>query len=432
MNVLELLECTSGIIYNFENLDYEFNKIKIDSRCIENGDIFLSIKGKRFDGNDFIDAAFKNGAVLVITSLKLKNVPYILVEDTIKAMGDIASYMILKFKPKVIAITGSMGKTTTRNILYKILSTKYKILSNKGNYNNNIGVPLTVFNLNKEYDILLLELGMNHLKEISYLSHMIKPDISIITNIGSSHIGFLKSKENILMAKLEILDGMDKKILYVNGDDEYLKYIDGCIKCGFNSNNDFKGYSLNGDIFSSSFDIKYDKGYKINVNLPKHLTNNVLTSIKVSLDLNVPIDDIITSLNDYKTVSKRMEILHDKNNNVIINDCYNSSFESMTGVLDILKGEKQKKLLILGDINELGYKTNIMHNNLKKYLDKITNKEVILIGDKIKCLKICAKYFNNYKDTIDYLKTRKIENTLILIKASRSLELENITNYFTK
>ena len=432
MKIKEILTSTKGKLINEINLDDEINQIKINSKLVENNDIFLALIGENKDGHDYINEAIEKGAKLIITSKKINNnIPYILVDDTTKALGSIASYMINKFHPKVIAVTGSVGKTTTRNLIYNLLKNKYNILTNEKNYNNNIGVPLTIFNLNKETDILLLELGMNHLNEISYLSKMIKPNVSIITNIGSSHIGNLKSKENILKAKLEILDGMEEKILFVNGDDEYLKTIDTPYKSGFNKNNNLIGYDIESNLYKSSFKINYEnKEYKININLPYHLLNNVMLAINIALYYKISMEDIIKTLKNYKTYNMRMNIIKDKKNNIIINDCYNSSFESLTGILKVLEKENQNKLLILGDINELGHLSKEIHQNIKPYLDKINNKKIILIGKEMKNLKIDALYFSGYKETIDYLKTQNIENTMILIKASRSLKLENITNFF--
>lgn len=432
MNINDILKATNGKLYNKINLNETYNHIKINSKEIEKNDIFIAIKGKKYDGHNFINEIAKK-AKIIISEKKLNiNCPYILVEDTIKSMGDIAKYMIKKYKPNVIAITGSVGKTTTRNIIYNLLKTKYNVLTNEKNYNNNIGVPLTVFNLNEKTDILLLEIGMNHLKEISYLSKMISPNTSVITNIGSSHIGKLKSKENILMAKLEILDGMKEKILFINGDDEYLKNIMNIklIKSGFNKDNNLIGYNLKTNLYSSTFNIKYkDKEYKININLPKHLLNNVLNSISIALYYKIDINKVIKTLKKYKTYNQRMTIEKDKNKNTIINDCYNSSFESLTGILEVLQNEKQKKLLILGDIKELGDKSKEIHQKIKKYLDKIDNKQLILVGEEMKNIKTEAKYFNNYIETVNYLKKQKIKDTLILIKASHSLEFTNIVNY---
>ena len=436
MKIKDILEATGGTFNNAIGLDTEIKDIKIDSRKISNGDVFVAIAGSNFDGHDFADEAINNGALMIISSRDIiQNIPYIKTDDTIKALGDIASYLINKYKPKVIGITGSTGKTTTRNLIYHLLREKYNCLTNEKNYNNNVGVPLTIFNLKKNTDFLILELGMNHPLEISYLSKMIKPDVSIITNIGSSHIGFLKGRENILKAKLEILDGMDEKILFINGDDPLLKNINGVkkISSGITCDNDLIIYNVKSDLYTSSFNLKYNNlEYFIEVKLPYHLISDVLLAINVALYYKIDMDIIAKSLKSYKSIDKRMDILKDKNNNTIINDCYNSSFESLTGVLNLLQRETQKKLLILGDIKELGSYSKKIHASIKPYLDKIDNKNVFLVGEEMKFLKTNAKYFNNYSEVISYLKTKNIKDTLILIKGSRSLRLENICDYFIK
>ena len=432
MNINELLTSTKGKLINNINLEEKYNKIKINSKEVQKDDIFIAIIGENHDGHEYIDEAIKNGAKLIITQKQINtNIPYIVVKDTTKILGDIAKYMVNKYKPKTIAITGSVGKTTTKNILYNILKTKYNVLTNEKNYNNNIGVPLTIFNLNQNHEILLLELGMNHPKEISYLSNMINPNISAITNIGSSHIGYLKTKENILKAKLEILDGMKEKILFVNGDDNLLKNIKKTHESGFNKNNNLIGYDINSNLYTSSFKIKYqNKEYKINTNLPRHLLNDVLIAIDIALYLKIDIKDIISILKNYKTENMRMDIIKDNNNNTIINDCYNSSLESLTGILKLLENEKQDKLLIIGDIKELGNKSKEIHESLTPYIDNIKNKEVFLVGNEVKYINIDAKYFEDYEEVLKYLKSKKTENKLILIKGSRAMKLENITNYF--
>ncbi|MBR2840701.1 MAG: UDP-N-acetylmuramoyl-tripeptide--D-alanyl-D-alanine ligase, partial [Bacilli bacterium] len=247
MKIKELLSITKGKLIGKINLNTSFKDIKINSKRIVNNDIFIPIIGNNKDGHDFIEESIKNGCILFLSSKYIEvNFPYILVEDTTKVLSLIAKYILDKYRPLVIGITGSMGKTTTRDMLYNVLKTKYKVQTNIKNYNNNIGIPLSIFKLKKDTQILILELGMNHYNEISYLSKLIKPDISVITNIGSSHIGNFKSKENIFKAKLEILDGMKDKILFINGDDEYLKtiMIDKLYKSGFNKDNDLIGYDL--------------------------------------------------------------------------------------------------------------------------------------------------------------------------------------------
>ena len=425
MNIIEILNITKGTLINKIDLNIKINKFQTNSKDVNKNDCFIAIN----NGHKYIKEAIKNGANLIITDKKTHyNIPTILVQNVIKTLGLLASFVRKKYNPKVIAITGSTGKTTTRNLIYKILSKKYKCHQNKNNYNNNVGVPLTIFDLNKDDEIAIIEMGMNHLNEIKYLSKMVTPDIAVITNIGTSHIGNLGSKENILKAKLEIKEGL-KGPLFVNGDDLLLKH-EYALKSGFNENNDLIAYNLSSNLYSSSFNITCTP-YKININLPSHLINDVLIAIHIGLYLNVDIKDIIDALKDYQSYNMRMNILKDKNNNTIINDCYNSSLESLTGVLNVIKNEKQKKLLILGDINELGNFSNKLHQKIPNLLDQIDDKKIILIGKEMKKLNYPNSiHFNNYKETINFLKNKQIKDTLILIKASRSLKLENITKFF--
>ncbi len=431
MNILEILNITKGTLINKINLNLKINKFKINSKEIKKGDCYIALINKK-DGHQYINDAIKNGASLIIVSKKCNyNIPTILVQNTQKTLGKIASHIRKKYNPKLIAITGSVGKTTTRQLIYSILKTKYKCLQSQKNYNNHIGVPLTIFNLDETNEIAIIEMGMNHLNEIKYLSKMVTPDIAVITNIGSSHIGNLGSKENILKAKLEIKEGL-KGPLFVNGDDPYLK-TQNAYKSGFNQDNNLIAYNLSTSLTISKFKIKINnQEYEINVNLPKHLINDVLIAIHIGLYLNIDIKDIQKALIQYQSYDMRMNIIKVQNNNTIINDCYNSSFESLKGVLNLIKYEKIKKLLILGDINELGKYTKKIHDQIPKLLDQINNKQVILIGPNMQKVKYeNALHFNNYLDTINYLKTKKIKDTLILIKASRLLQLENITKYLT-
>ena len=423
LNILEILTITKGTLINKINLNININKFKINSKEIKKGDCFISLNNK------YIKKAIENNAALIIANKKISaKIPVIIVQNPIKAMGQIASYIRKKYNPKIIAITGSCGKTTTRNLLYTILKTKYNCLQSPKNYNNHIGVPLTIFNLNKHHDIAIIEMGMNHMNEIKYLSKMVKPNIAVITNIGTSHIGNLKSKENILKAKLEIQEGLTGP-LFVNGDDKLLKKIKA-YKSGFKQNNNLYAYNLTSNFDKSAFIIKIkNKEYKIEINLPKHLLNDVLIAIHIALYLNIDIINIKKALENYQNYDMRMNIIKTKTN-IIINDCYNSSLESLKGALNLLKEKSNQKLLILGDINELGIYKNKIHNQIPKLLDKITNKKVILIGPNMQKINYPnSKHFKNYQETINYLKTQKIKDTLILIKASRSLKLENITNY---
>ena len=427
MNLSKLAEITNGKIYNNQTINIK--NIKIDSNQITEGDLFIAIIGQSKDGHDYIESAIKNGASAVITSKEIPNqIPYIKVADTTIALGQIASYIKEVSHTKLIAITGSTGKTTTKELVYSLLKNKYSVLKTDKNQNNHIGVPLTLLKIKNE-DFCIVEMGMNHLGEISYLSKLAKPDLAVITNIGSSHIGNLGSKENILKAKLEIKDGL-KGDLIVSGDDSYLNKI-SAIKVGFNDGNDFKAYNLETNLMRSSFWINYqNEEYQIKVNLPAHLIYDVLISIYIALKYEINIQDIITTLENFQNIGMRLTVKK-INTNTIISDCYNSSFESLTGDLTMLIPNKQKKLLILGDIAEAGKFSKTIHENLKPFIEKLQNYELILIGPEMMNLQINkAKHFKNYKEALIYLKNKEIKNTLILIKGSRIMKLENISDFF--
>ena len=427
MNLSKLAEITNGKIYNNKNINIK--NIKIDSNQITKNDLFIAIIGQNKDGHDYIESAIKNGASAVITSKEIPNqIPYIKVADTTIALGQIASYIKEVSHTKLIAITGSTGKTTTKELVYSLLKNKYSVLKTDKNQNNHIGVPLTLLKIKNE-DFCIVEMGMNHLGEISYLSKLAKPDLAVITNIGSSHIGNLGSKENILKAKLEIKDGL-KGDLIVSGDDSYLNKI-SAIKVGFNDGNDFKAYNLETNLMRSSFWINYqNEEYQIKVNLPAHLIDDVLISIYIALKYEINNQDIITTLENFQNIGMRLTVKK-INTNTIISDCYNSSFESLTGDLTMLIPNKQKKLLILGDIAEAGKFSKTIHENLKPFIEKLQNYELILIGPEMMNLQINkAKHFKNYEEALIYLKNKEIKNTLILIKGSRIMKLENISDFF--
>ena len=207
------------------NNDISFNKIKVNSKEIQPGDLFLAIN----KGHDYIDEAINNGAVAIISEKEL-DTPSIKVDNSVITLGKIAHYIRNLYNIPLIAITGSVGKTTTKELIYLVLSKKYKVLKSNKNQNNHIGLPLTLLNLNNTYDVIVTELGMNHFNEISYLSNICNPNYAVITNIGTAHIGNLGSKKNILKAKLEILDGMNEGYLIVNNDDKYLNKLKNTIK----------------------------------------------------------------------------------------------------------------------------------------------------------------------------------------------------------
>lgn len=437
----EIIDSISGVIVNGEfDESYKINKIKIDSRKVEAGDIFIAIKGKYQDGHKYIDDAINNGATVIVVEddVTVENVIVIKVVDTKKALLDLASLIRTKhIDTPLIAVTGSVGKTTTKELIYEILSTEYNVLKNEGNLNNHLGLPLTLFNYTNE-DVIITEIGMNHLGEVNNLSICCKPDISVITNIGSSHIGNLGSKKNILRAKLEIVNGMQDGLLLVNGDDKLLRKIIcvdnnnvDVIKIGTRPDLDFCAYNIKTYFEKTKFNIYYNgEKHEFTFNIGgKHLINNVLIAIYIGLLFEIDIEKIKDAVYNFKPAPSRMNIIL-KNTNLIIDDCYNSSYESLKGVLKQIQLNKKHKVLIIGDILELGKYSKRIHKKIGRILKKIKDKEVYLIGENVSCIKNKKyAYFNNVDDFIYHIQGKKFENSIILLKASRAIKLEKVKDY---
>jgi len=392
------------------------NSIKTNSKEVECGDLFLAIN----KGHYYIDEAINNGAVAVISeNNKHYDVLTLHVESTKEVLKKIASYLRSLYKIPLIGITGSTGKTTTKDLVSLILSKKYNVLKSIKNQNNDIGLPLTLLNLNDSYDVIVTEMGMNHIGEISELSMISKPDYGVITNIGSAHIGNLGSRENILKAKLEILDGMHNGILLLNGDDKYLKKVkyDNRILV------DRKSLKIKRIKYLSDSIEFYINKTKFKFNSPfKHVLPDLFIAIKIGILFGIDLNLISEAIGEYKFESGRLNII--KNKYTIIDDSYNSSYEALIGGLNNLKSEKDFKFIILGDILELGIYSLKYHRKINKYLKKIKNKQVLLIGEYTKCIK--GIHFNSVDEINEYLTNHLIDNCLIYIKGSRKMNLDKV------
>lgn len=425
----------NGKLVSKENNEILEGKFKVDSKNIVVGDCFVAIN----NGYKYIDEAIENGAKLIITEKDIidKTVSIIKVDNVIDAIGLLGLEIRERNIDKsVVAITGSVGKTTTKELISTILEKKYKVLKTEGNMNNEIGVPITLFNLDESYDICVLELGMNHLKEISYLSKIIKPNDAIITNIGTSHIGYLKSKKNILKAKSEILDGMENGTLFINGDDKYLNKIKykNKYRVGIGNNNDLVATNIITTQNKLYFNIRYSgRIYNIVFNIPnKALITNILLAIAIGIRYGVSIEDIISSIEEYKPVKHRNDVLKLSSNIILIDDCYNCSYESFTSGIEQLKQYKENKLVIFGDILELGKYSKKIHKKIGKILNK--NKyNSLLVGNESKYSS--NKYslnFKNNQELIEYLDKVDLKNTVIYIKGSHGMKLDEVRDYIIK
>lgn len=386
------------------NKDASFNKIKMNSKDITNNDVFLAIN----KGHNYIDEAINNGAVGIISEYDL-DYPSIKVDNSILALGKIANYIRNLYDIPLIAITGSVGKTTTKELIYNVLSKKYKVLKSEKNKNNNIGCPLTLLNLDETYDIIVLEFGMNHFNEISYLSKICNPDYAVITNIGTAHIGNLGSKKNILKAKLEILDGMSNKNIIVNNKDKYLKKIRNAIKVDEKRLNVIYKNENEFIIDNVIFNYKY-----------KHILPDIFIAIKVGLLFDINLKLISEAISEFEPIDGRLNIINREYK--IIDDSYNSSYESLIEGLKSL--DNNFKYIVLADMLELGKFSIKYHKKVNKYLKKIKNKKVLLIGNYTKY--IDGIHFENLDELILFLKSNIKKCDTIYIKGSRKFNLDII------
>ena len=441
----EIVNAINGKVI-LDNSNKEFNKISIDTRKVEAGNIYLAIKGEHFDGNDFVENAFEKGATIAIISelkkpveeLKHKGV-IIKVEDTRIALGELARYYREKLGIKVVGITGSVGKTSTKDVVAAFLSGKYKVFKTKGNFNNDIGLPLMVLDIDESIEVAVLEMGMSNLKEIEYLANIARPDISIITNIGVSHIENLKTRENILKAKMEITTFFnDKNILIINNEDDLLKKVKSesfkIVKIGYNTECDIYAKDVELAESETSFvACMGEKEYKFSINMPgKHNVLNALLSIAASLNLGMTFEEMENGLRNFEATSMRLQII--ENDKIkIINDCYNASPTSMKAAIDVLGNYKSnRKVCILGTMLELGVEAYNCHKDVGEFASDKCDL-LIAIGEFAKAYKdgyngkeiIC---FDNKEQAMKAIKEKINNNDVVLVKASRGAKFEEIVS----
>ena len=440
MEIEKLLNITKGKILN-KYKNKKIKKIKIDTRILEKGDCFIAITGKNLDGHDYINEAINKKASVLIVEKEVNiktNIPIIKVKSTMKVLLDISKYYKEKYEVLYIGITGSNGKTTTKELISTILSKKYNILKTEKNYNNKIGIPLTLLNLSNKHEIAIIEMGMNHKGEIKELTELIKPDIGIITNIGTSHLEYLKTKKNIFKAKMEITAGIKDGILLVNGDDKHLKKLKNTldydvIKAGFKSNYGLIPYDIKSNIEDLNFKLFYqNKEYEIKTNLiGDHFIIDIMLAIETALLFDLTMEEIVNALYSYKTTNRRMSITKTKDF-TIIDDCYNANVESFMALIKLIKNDENKKIVIAGDMLELGKHSKKAHKKIIKNLKRIKNADIYLVGENMKVGKNKLKHFANNKEIINYFKIidkNYFKNKVIILKASRGIYLEEIKKF---
>ena len=430
------------------NLDEEVKECFIDSKKVKEEGCFIGIKGNKTDGSLYYKEAFKNKASVCILNKILDldlngydDKTVLIANDTKKVLKELAEYKRSLFKGTVIGITGSVGKTSTKEIIYNVLEKKYSVLKTNGNENSQIGLPLTITRL-KDEDVMVLEMGMNDFNQMHNLSLIAKPDIAIITNIYDSHIGILGSRENILKAKLEILDGMASGTVIVNNDNDLLYDWAETFK-----EETIITYGINNESDYMATDIKEHEMINFNV---KNINNinasstafiyNKLAAIIVGKLLNVSDSDIKDGVNKSINVSHRLEEIKLDNAITIIDDCYNASFESVKNALNYINKKGGRKILILGDILELGKKSKEIHRKIGTLISNCAH--LITIGKWSKYIekearknglkKKYVKHFKNVSKAKKYILSIIKPKDNVLIKASNAINLSELVNYLKK
>lgn len=422
------------------------NEVTTDSRKKTKQSLFIPLIGDKFDGHLFLEQAIKQGAAATIWDKKKElpahvpnDFPVFFVEDTLKALQRLASAYRYKVNPTVIGITGSNGKTTTKDIVKSILSSKFKTHATEGNLNNHIGVPLTILSMKQETEMLVLEMGMNDFNEIDVLSRLAEPDYAIITNIGESHIEYLGSREGIAKAKLEITHGLKQNgSLIIDGDEELLTHIESrhnIIKCGFNSLNDVLIDKVKVEPTQTVFHLSDGMNYVIPL-LGRHHAKNASFAIALGKKLGIPEKEIKKALQTAALTAMRFEMSEGKNGVAIINDAYNASPTSMKAAIKVVKEMPgfKNKVLVLGDIFELGQKSLDMHKSIAEEIERPITA-LLTYGNDIKQANtrlqeinpgIDNHYFKSTEDLIKALEPYLNQDSIILFKASRGMAFETL------
>ena len=424
------------------NLTGTINTISTDSRVIDENTLFVALKGERFDANDFVDDVLEKGAKAVVCSrYNGKSDRVLLVEDTGKALLQIAKGYRLKFKIPFVALTGSVGKTTTKGMVHAVLSEKFNTLKTQGNLNNEIGVPKTLFCLENSHEAAVIEMGMNHFEEISRLTKTVMPDIGIITNVGTAHIENLGSREGILKAKYEITEGMKKgSPLIINGDNDMLSTIDTndfeIIKFGIDSSNlymkaeDVK-FLPDGSEFTAVCENERVKAFVPAVGI--HNVYNALCAMCVGKKMGFTLSEAAVALKNFAPEGMRQNVREVKGY-TFIEDCYNANPDSMKASLVTLNTiKKTRSIAVLGDMLELGSYSDTAHYEVGKIAGDVKTDIVITFGELSALIKKGAEEngaesysFSDKSELTNFLKSILKENDTVLFKGSRSMKMEEI------
>lgn len=422
----------------------EVEGIVLDSRKIEKDFLFVATVGEHVDGHSFIAKVKEMGALAVICEkVPEVEIPYILVEDSFKALRDAASFYRRQLSVKVVGITGSVGKTSTKEVIASVLSKNFRVCKTQGNFNNEVGVPLTIFSIKDTDEIAVLEMGINHFGEMHRLGEMAMPDVCVYTNIGQCHLEFLGSRDGILKAKTEMFEHLnDDAVAVLNGDDDKLftvKEVQGKkpVFFGIGEQNTYRAVNIEPDgIFGSKATIVTPTGnFDTFMPLPgEHMVWNAIAATAIGEHFGMNTTEIDAGIRSVQAVGGRSNLIRTKNWNVI-DDCYNANPNSMKAAIDLLKMANTRKVAVLGDMFELGENERSLHGEVGKYAVEANIDELICVGglskamfeEAVKANKTTSVYYFETRDDMISKKTFLFkQGDTILVKASHGMEFAEV------
>ena len=414
------------------------SSVVIDSRLVEKGSLFVAIKGERTDGHLYAAKAYELGALCVISEQLLPaDHPYILVKSSAQAIKDIAeAYRKLFENIEVVGITGSVGKTSTKEMIAAVLGQEFVVHKTQGNFNNELGVPLTLLAMPEDTEVAVVEMGINHFGEMTRLAKMVRPTICVLTNIGYCHLENLIDRDGVLKAKTEMFSYKeDDALIFVNGDDDKLASIpEDKITFGLGSNNDYYAENIENSGDNSVSCTISCKGQKLDVTIPalgNYMAINAAAAAAVGKALNMSDENIIKGIAAYTTVGSRANLITTEMIK-IIDDCYNANPNSVKASLETLCAMKGgRKIAVLGDMKELGANEKQLHEEVGAFAAKCGVDVIVTVGDLAKYLGESAKgtevyHFDTVEKAVEEIDTILHKDDIVLVKASHSMHFEKI------
>lgn len=455
LTLRKLAAVTHGRLFNADEVqDVEITSIITDSRKVRDDCLFICIKGERADGHDFAAFAVENGALAAVSERELPGFPgaYLLVDSTFEATKEIAEYYRSNLDAVFVGVTGSVGKTSTKEFIAAVLGKRYRVHKTQGNLNNEWGVPFTIFNIKEGIEVAVIEMGINHFGEMDRLAKMVRPDIVVITNIGQSHLEYLGDRDGILKAKAEIFNYISQDgIVILNGDDDKLsriRSVKGIEPQFFGLGRDCNVCAekiIPKGLEGSEFDIVMRDGgsrMALRVDMPvpgRKMIYNALAAYLVGTNMGISPLMMKEAIEGITSMVGRNNIVK-TDRYTILDDCYNASPASMEASLDILKLAEGRKVAILGDMFELGEESDKYHYQVGRYAAEIGCDQIICIGQLNEKIFMGAKmntdnkvsYFHTTEDCIRELDSLLLPGDTILVKASHAMNFESIVNELKK